>query len=231
MTLSEAIRKFEDPDRTFLIADIKAKSPRSGDLIGDRDPGHLARKMVGAGAQAISVVIEPEHFGGDMEMLERVREAVDVPLLAKDFVDGRERIGEVKSRGADAVLLIGSMLSEARLKDLFSSCGRMGIEPLVETHTSGEIRLAADLNAELVGINNRDITKLETDPGGVGRTELLAKLVREGSLVISEGSIKSRGDVQRAVEAGADAVLVGTAILKAHDLGEKVRELGSRGKD
>lgn len=225
MELSSSIRKFKDPAWVFLIAEIKAKSPEKGDLIGSRDPGYLARKMVRAGAEAISVVTESEHFGGDMDILERVRETVEVPLLAKDFVNSRSRIREAQSRGADALLLISSMLTVEKLKDLHSACRQMDLDPLVEIHTSEEARLAAELNSQLVGINNRDITKLETDSGSVERTELLAEQVRDDQLIVSESSIKSKRDVQRAVKAGADAVLVGTAILKADNLEEKIREL------
>lgn len=227
--LSRTIREFKDPNRAFLIAEIKAKSPESGNLIGDREPEKLAGRMVDAGAEAISVVTEPDHFGGDFDMLREVRRAVDVPLLAKDFVDSLEQIKKAKSYGADSVLLISSTLSTDRLKDLHTACLRMDIEPLVETHTSQEIRSAKESNAQLVGINNRDITQLEMDSGGVERTELLAEQVRENQLIVSESSIKSKRDVQRAVGAGADAVLVGTAILKADNLEEKIRELVNYG--
>ncbi|MDH7556620.1 MAG: hypothetical protein QHG94_06770, partial [Candidatus Methanosuratincola sp.] len=130
--------------------------------------------------------------------------------------------------GADAILLISSILGREGLARLLSACASEGLEPLVEVHTTSEMGVANSLGAPLIGINNRDIRRLETDGGDVGNTEALARLAHPGAVLVSESSIATRGEVLRAIGAGADAVLVGTAVMRAEDPGEKVRELIGR---
>jgi indole-3-glycerol phosphate synthase len=138
------------------------------------------------------------------------------------------QILESKKAGADALLLIVRKLDNAKLMELYSACIRVGIEPLVEVHDSVDLQRAISLGAKLIGINNRDIQRLETDNGDVATTE---QLLREfdknslGALVISESSIQTRNHVLRAIKAGADAVLVGTALMKAQDVTKKLHEL------
>jgi indole-3-glycerol phosphate synthase len=213
-------------DDVSLVCEVKVRSPRDGDLLGDRDPGEYARKLVAAGATAVSVVTEADHFGGSLAVLEAVREAVDVPLLAKDFLGTGADIDRLADAGADAVLLIVADLEPDRLAALHDHARERGVDALVETHTGGEVATANEVGAPVVGINNRDIEALELDDGGVERTERLAPQVREGALVVSESSLSTRAEVRRAAAAGADAVLVGTAVLLAEDPGAKVGSLG-----
>jgi indole-3-glycerol phosphate synthase len=208
-----------------LVAEIKVRSPRDGDLLGDRDPAALAREMVDAGAGAISVVVESEHFGGSRELLETVAEAVEVPVLAKGFFTTEAAVDRVVASGADAVLLISGDLSPERRAALVAHCLDAGVSPLLETHSREEIETANDIRAPLVGINNRDIDRLELDDGGVERTERLAPLVHDDAVILSESSLASPAEVERAVAAGADAILVGTAILNASDLRAKIDAL------
>jgi len=209
-----------------VIPDIKLKSPQEGGLLRGRDPVEIAQTLAAAGAPVLSVVTEPEHFGGSPDLLQRIVQAVSLPVLRKDFINCPEQLRESAEIGAKAVLLIASMLEKAQLCRLVEEALRLGLEPLVETHNEAEIFLANQLDLTMIGINNRSIAELEMDEGNVATTERLAGLTGPGMLVISESSISSPADVERARAAGAHAVLVGTAILKASEPAEMYRSLG-----
>jgi len=200
-----------------LVADIKPASPRDGDLVGPRDPAELAQILVEAGACALSVVTEPKHFGGSLQTLRRVSDAVKVPVLRKDFFSSAEQVEESKRQGAAAVLLTLATTPDPLASALYRRARELGLEVVVEVHTRSELERALALSPTIIGINNRNILCFETDSGDVRVTEELAPLVPDGIVRISESSLKTEEDVRRAVEAGADAVLVGTAILKAGD--------------
>ena len=200
-----------------LIADIKPASPRDGQLVGRRDAAELAQTLVEAGACALSVVTEAKYFGGSLQTLRGVCDAVKVPVLRKDFFSSAEQIQESKERGAAAVLLVLATTPDPLAAALYRLASKLGLEVVVEIHTQQELERALALSPTIIGINNREILSLETDSGDVRVTEELAPLVPDGIVKISESSLQTEGDIQRAVEAGADAVLVGTAILKAGD--------------
>lgn len=194
-----------------------------------RDPVQLAQALTAAGAPVLSVVTEPDHFGGSPGLMERIAAATSVPILRKDFIHHRRQLLESQHLGASAVLLISSMLEEKLLLDLIKEATALGLEPLVETHNRAEIAALQGMKLAMLGINNRDIVALETDDGCVSTTEELAGYIDPGVLVISESAINSRDDVQRAGAAGAHAVLVGTAILQAGDPAEMYRQLSEMG--
>jgi indole-3-glycerol phosphate synthase len=200
-----------------VIPDIKPRSPQAGDLLQGRDPAEIARALADAGAPVISVVTEPIHFGGSAMLLQKVVQATKLPVLRKDFINSPHQLQESLELGASAVLLIASMLEKARLLELIEEACRLGLEPLVETHRREEIDAVRELKLDMIGINNRDIVNLEMDGGNVDTTEELARLIQPGSLVISESSLSSPVEVEKAARAGAQAVLVGTAILQAPD--------------
>jgi len=200
-----------------LIADIKPASPRDGDLVGARDAAELAQVLVEAGASALSVVTEPEHFGGSLETLRRVCDAAKVPVLQKDFFSSGEQMEESKRQGAAAVLLTLATTPDSLAPVLYRRARELGLEVVVEVHNRSELERALALSPTIIGINNRNILCFETDPGDVRVTEELAPLIPEGIVRISESSLQTEEEIRRAVEAGADAVLVGTAILKAAD--------------
>ena len=208
-----------------LIADIKPSSPRDGVLVGPRDTADLARTLVEAGACALSVVTESQHFGGNVETLRQVCAAVSVPVLRKDFFSLAVHVEESKARGAAAVLLILATIPDPLISSLYAVARRLGLEVVVEVHTRRELARALALAPTIIGINNRDILNLETDAGDVRITEELAPLVPPGILKISESSLQTRDDILRAMRAGADGVLVGTAILRAADPGALLSEL------
>ncbi len=217
LKFSAALRKQYHSGKIPVIPDIKRRSPQEGDLLLGRDPVKFAKSLAAAGAPAISVVTEPKYFGGSPELLRSVARAAALPVLRKDFINSRAQLQESVELGASAVLLIASMLEKEQLFGLFEDALALGLEPLVETHNESEIYLANKLNLTLMGINNRNIMELEMDNGNVSTTEKLAGIVRPDVLVISESSIADPADGLQAIAAGAHAILVGTAILRAKD--------------
>lgn len=200
-----------------VISEVKMRSPKEGDLLAGRDPAAYAQTMASAGVAGISVVTESEHFGGSLDILRAVVAAVDLPVLAKDFVTTPAQVDELAAAGAAAVLLIATHLNVADLASLIAHAHDRGIETLVEAHTGEEVGVVGTLDGDLLGINNRDITVLEVDDTDVSHTAQLAGLYPPGRPVVSESAIASADDVRRARAAGADAVLVGTAALRAPD--------------
>jgi indole-3-glycerol phosphate synthase len=223
--LSEAIRAAQRAGRVPVIADIKPVSPRDGNLLGGRSPGELAAALEEAGACALSVVTAAEHFGGSCQTLREVTAATSLPVLRKDFLRDSEQLVESRDCGARAILMILSTMSQEVAAQLYDTAQELGLEPLVESHTAEELERALSLTPSLVGINNRDILQLETDPGTVATTESLAPRVPDGIVTISESALLTDDDVRRALAAGADAVLVGTMLLRAPDPAERLREL------
>ncbi len=210
-----------------MIVDIKPVSPRDGDLLSNRTPADLARAAQAAGACAVSVVTEPVHFGGSIDMLREVAEACNLPVLQKDFFTRPEQVDESFEAGASAFLIILSTVSDEVASRLHERGLALGMEAVVEIHTENELKRALKLNPAIIGVNNRDINRLELDPGDVRVTESLAPSVPEHIPTISESSLLTPQDVERAFRAGADAVLIGTAILKALDLRSSLAELTS----
>ena len=221
---SDAIRAARARARAALVADIKPVSPRDGELVGTRSPAELARLLAAAGACALSVVTESAHFGGSVEMLAEVAAAVDLPVLRKDFFEREADIDASAAAGAAAVLLTLATIPEGREGPLYARARERGMEAVVEVHAWAELERALALAPTIVGINNRDILNLEMDDGDIRVTEALAPLVPAGVTTISESSLHSVEHVRRAVAAEADAVLVGTAILKAEDPAGRVAE-------
>ncbi len=216
LKLSRAIS--ESP---ILIAEVKRASPSLGGIRPNADPLSLAAEMVDGGAGALSVLTERIHFQGDPLFLHRLAKHVQVPLLMKDFVIHPYQLEEAYRLGADAVLLIARVLDD-RLPEFVDRTLELGMEPLVEVFDEAELRRALQTRAQLIGINNRDLATMRID---LGRTERLAPLVPQDRAVISESGIATPADVKRVLRAGARAVLVGTAIMRAPDIRLKVREL------
>jgi len=208
-----------------VIPDIKCVSPKEGDLLRGRDPVEVAQTLVRGGAPVLSVVTEQERFGGSAGLLQAIARAVPVPVLRKDFITTEDQLLETAALGAAAVLLICAIADEKKLRALHAKALTLGIEPLVEVHTAQEMALANQLGARLVGINNRNIVSFEKDDGGPGRTAALACGAPAGALLVSESGILSVGDAQRAAAAGAHAVLVGTALWQARDMGAMYQAL------
>jgi len=208
-----------------VIPDIKCISPKDGDLLRGRNAVAVSRQLVSYGAPLLSVVTEREHFGGSPKLLFSVTQAVEVPVLRKDFVTSVDMLQETVDLGASAVLLICAITDEKTLALLYEKAIDLGLEPLVEVSSEKEMRLASRLEARLIGINNRDITAFERDGNGPQRTIELAKYAPKGALLISESGIMSSNDAKRVASAGVSAILVGTILWQARDMGEMYRLL------
>ena len=217
MDFLEALRKKQAGGGIPVIPDIKCYSPKEGELMGERDPAAYAVSMESAGAPVLSVVTEEKEFHGSLSLLGRICSAVSVPVLRKDFVRDIRDLEETKEAGASAILLMYSCLGRERLHSLYEKSLSLGLVPFVETHTEEELRWAGELKAALVGINNRDILQLERDDGGISHAVSLMEASPKDAFVVVESGLKDAKDVRRAVRAGADAVLVGTSLLKAPD--------------
>jgi indole-3-glycerol phosphate synthase len=205
----EAVRATDDAGRVPVVAEVKPTSPTTD---GERtdDPVELAAEMVAGGATALSVLTEPEHFGGSIANLRRIREAVDVPVLRKDFV---VREAQLDAVGSDLLLLIARFLDEPgtdSLATLYEAARERGFQPLVEVHTREELERALDVGAEIIGVNNRDLGQLAVD---IETFERLAPHVPDDVTLLAESGISDVADVRRMREAGADALLIGTAIM------------------
>jgi indole-3-glycerol phosphate synthase len=208
-------------DRPAVIAEVKRASPSAGP-IADRDPAEQARAYASAGAAAISVLTEQAHFHGSLADLRAARMACDLPVLRKDFLIHPSELIESRASGADAVLLIAACLSSNELVAMLSTARDLGLGALVETHSDPDLEKALATDAEMVGVNARDLETLDVD---VDRA--LAHLARipDGRLGVMESGIATRAQVVAAVDAGASAILVGEALMRADDPGAKLREL------
>ncbi|WP_336361070.1 indole-3-glycerol phosphate synthase [Haladaptatus sp. ZSTT2] len=203
-SLELAFAAVEDAGRVPLITEVKPTSPTTEGVRAD-DPAELAREMVAGGAAAISVLTEPDHFGGSLSNLRAVREAVDVPILRKDFILREEQLDAVE---ADVVLLIVRFVDD--LENLLTAARDRGFQVLVEVHTETELDEALGAGADIIGINNRDLTSLSVD---LGTFEKLAPKVPDDVTLIAESGVSTPDDVARMRAAGADGLLIGTAIM------------------
>jgi len=212
-------------ERVTLVAECKERSPSGGLLQRRYDPVSLARRYVANGAAAVSVLTEPEFFGGSLDHLRAVRAAVAVPLLCKDFIVDPVQVLAARAAGADAVLLIVGVLDDARLRELLDVTHGYGMEALVEVHEEAEVERALRADAAIIGINNRDLTRMRTVKDTTAR---LRPLIPAGHVIVSESGIDSRVDIDALERLGVNAALVGESLLRAPDLDAKVRELTGR---
>lgn len=207
-----------------LVAEIKRASPSRGVLSVGANPPRLARTYAANGAAAISVLTDNKFFHGSLQDLHKVCEAVDVPALRKDFIIDEYQIYESRATGADAVLLIVRVLPEAQLRHYLALARSLGMHALVEIHDEMDLERAISAGAFIIGINNRNLVDFTVD---LATTELLAPRVPAENIVVAESGILARADVERVARVGARAVLVGEALMRAGDVGAKVRELAS----
>ena len=201
---------------------ITGASPSRGLIAADFDPVGIAREYEDAGADAISCLTEPLWFQGADEHLERVAQAVSIPVLRKDFVVDEYMIYQAKAIGADAVLLICAILGDAQLKAYIGLCERLGLTALVEAYEPEELSRALEAGARVVGVNNRDLHSFELD---FGRSIELKPMVGPDRVFVSESGIRDARDLRRLAEAGVDAVLVGEALMRRTDRSAALDEL------
>lgn len=207
-----------------LIAEVKTASPSKG-LIRDVDPISVAMVYEANGASGISVLTDEKYFRGSLERLSLIRRSVLAPLLRKDFIIDPYQLYEARVAGADAVLLIAACLEDGTLRELLDEAENIGLACLVEVHDEYEMDRVSAMPVSLVGINNRDLTTFATS---LEVTERLARIAPKDVLLVSESGIFLRSDMERVHTMGAAAVLVGEALMRAPDIGKKVREFTGR---
>ncbi|MFE6158279.1 indole-3-glycerol phosphate synthase TrpC [Streptomyces sp. NPDC056486] len=224
---SEVIEGLRGTNGLRVIAEIKRTSPARGPLADIADPAALACAYEEGGAAAISVLTEPRRFHGSLEDLATVRAEVGLPLLRKDFVVDPYQVREARAHGADLVLLIVAALDQRALTDLIALSGKLGLVPLVEVHDAQEAARAVDAGAEVIGVNARDLRTLSVDPGTFDR---IADRIPEGLVRIAESGVRGPEDAARYARSGADAILVGSALVTGDDPARAVAALVAAGR-
>ena len=210
---------------TSLIAEAKRRSPSKGLLREPYDPVELGRIYEREGARAMSVLTEPDYFAGAAEHLQAVAGTISLPLLRKDFVVSEYQIWEAKAWGASAVLLIVSVLHDSRLGEFLDVAEEAGLDALVEVHSEAEAEFALQSPVRILGVNNRNLATFETDRA---TTAKIAPMVPEGTLLVSESGIFERSHVEEVEAMGAQAVLIGEAIVKADSPAARIQALLGR---
>lgn len=205
-----------------IIAEFKRASPSLGDIAPGADPAVRAAAYERGGAAAMSVLCDTERFKGSPDDLRRAASASSLPLLAKDFITAPERLEEVAAAGAAAALLIVRYLDDAALAALLARTRALGMDALVETRSGEEIARAVAAGADIIGVNSRDLETLSVD---IAVAERLLGRIPDGVVRVAESGVATRADVERLAAAGADAFLVGTALMRAADPAEKLMEL------
>jgi len=213
-----------DPSRLSVIAEVKRRSPGAGAIDPDLDPVELSLRYERGGARALSILTDGPFFQGALEDLIRVRAAVSLPCLRKEFILDPVQIQEARAAGADAILLIVRILEDGPLRDLRLLAEELGMAVLVEAHDAAEVDRALESGARILGINNRDLATFRTD---LQVTLDLLDRVPADVLLVSESGVWQRSDAERLAAAGVDAVLVGEALVRAPDPESRVRELSS----
>jgi indole-3-glycerol phosphate synthase len=206
-----------------VIAEMKSKAPSAGVLVASGyRPSAIAETYERAGAAALSVLTQGSRFGGAPEHLALARRAMRLPVLLKDFVTSPYQVYEARAHGADAVLLIVAALEPEALVELQELVRRLGMTALVEVHTTGELAVAAEIGADVIGINHRNLKTMTVDTGLTAR---LRPRVPAGTLLVAESGIRDASDARRMRAVGADAVLVGEALMRSDDPRSLIREM------
>jgi len=208
-----------------VIAEVKRSSPSKGALAQISDPAALALSYQTGGATAVSVLTESRKFGGSLADLAAVRSAINIPILRKDFTVDEYQIFEARAYGADIILLIVAALSDLQLSEFFAISKSLGMQVLVETHTLEEVERALSLDPEIIGVNARDLTTLKID---LGAFDKLALAIPEGVVKVAESGISSLSDVISYRNSGAEAILVGEALVKDGDPAQMIRDFINR---
>lgn len=212
-----------------LIAEVKKASPSAGVIREDFDPVKIAREYERAGASCLSVLTDRKFFQGSLEYLKRIRQEVELPLLRKDFILDERQLLEAIDYGADAILLIVTILDDVRLRELLEKAQFAGLMALVEVHDEGELARALAAGATLIGVNNRDLRTFQVD---LATTEKVASRLQrvfpDGThrpLLVAESGIHHRSDVERLRAAGAQAILVGESLMREDSVASKIDHL------
>ena len=213
----ESLRK-----NTFsVIAEVKRSSPSKGALADIPNPEVLAKRYQDAGARVVSVLTEERRFGGSLKDFDEVRAAITIPMLRKDFMVNDYLIKESRAHGTDLVLLIVAALPDPELEALYQLTKTLGMRALIEVHDQYELERALSIDPEIIGINSRNLHSLEVDTEAFQR---LIPLIPDHIYKVAESGILTVADAQRARKAGADAILVGEALVRSSDPGQLIKE-------
>jgi len=210
-------------NRIRLIAEVKKASPSKGIIREDFNPVDIARTYSSNGAAAISVLTDEKYFMGSLDYLKDIRESLDTPtpLLRKDFILDEYQVYEARAAGADAILLIVSILETEKLTDLMTISHQLGMKCLVETHNAYECEIAVNSGAQIIGINNRDLRTFTVD---IETTSKLRRLIPSDRIVVSESGIKNRFDIERLRSWNINAVLIGESLMASADIAAAMKE-------
>ena len=209
-----------------IITEIKASSPSRGIIKSNFDPTEIAKVMEKSGATGISVLTEPKHFGGSLSYFAKIREAVKLPMLMKDIIIDNEQLEAASIIGANVILLIQALFNRGYCKldldEMIKEAHSKSLEVLLETHTQKEFRHAIETDADLIGINNRDLRTFEVD---LHVTEKILKNYKdENKIIVSESGITTPDDLLFLQDCGAQAFLIGSSVMMADNIGQKVKE-------
>ena len=211
-----------DRETLSLIAEVKKASPSAGVIAVDFDPVQIAETYEEAGASAISVLTDVEYFQGELRYLTQIRKKVAIPVLRKDFIIDESQIYEAVVAGADAILLIVACLEQDQLKRLFDIATTFQLDVLMEVHDLAEMERALETEAKIIGVNNRNLKTFEVD---LATTELLSQELPPDLVLVSESGIKSGDDTKKVCEWGADAILVGEALMRTGNVAEMAKAM------
>jgi indole-3-glycerol phosphate synthase len=222
----DAMAAFSQPG-VRIIAEVKRRSPSAGTIRKGVDPLSIARSYADAGAAAVSVLTEPEHFGGSLNDLKAISERLELPCMRKDFIVDELQILEARAHGASMVLLIAAILDDHELMALRRSAEAWGMAAMVETHTAEEVRRAVQSGALLIGVNNRNLKTFEID---LTVAERLRPLIPTGAIAVAESGISTPSDLGRLRKAGYDVFLIGTVLMQAKDPARSLKRFLETGR-
>ena len=216
LNFKNSLRK-QNTNDIRIIAEVKKASPSKGIIREDFDPLKIARQYEANNAAAISILTESEFFMGKLRFLKDIKNAVKIPLLRKDFLFDPYQIYEARANGADAVLLIAAILEKPLLDDLLSVVNDLSMNALIEVHTKDDLEKVLQTDAEIIGINNRNLKTFETD---IQTSIDLIADIPESKVIVTESGIKTKNDIQKLSKAGVDAFLIGETFMRADNPGE-----------
>ena len=208
-----------------IIAEIKRRSPADGDINIQADPCKIAKIYANNGAACISVLTDQHYFGGQLEFIQQVKAAVDLPVLRKDFIISEYQVWETFQGGADAMLLIADAIDASLLKDLYDLANELGLHVIIETHNADHLKWISELSPEIVGVNCRNLAKMETD---ITWFECIVKDLPQNSIYVAESGIESYSDLEYISNLGFHAALIGSSLMKFQDPGMALAELTRR---
>lgn len=221
---ADALLRIAKEDGNGLICEVKRKSPSAGDISPGRDQVAVARDYEAGGAACISVLTDGPSFGGSLEDMVSVRNAISIPVLRKDFMVDPIQIVEARAAGADAILIIMGAVDNTLAEELHATADQLGMSVLLEAHDEAELVRALGLPSPLMGVNNRDLRRFTTD---LAVTERLSDMVPPGKLLISESGVRTAADITRLRASGARGFLIGESLMRAENPVESVRSLAA----